>query len=104
MIAGTLRYMSPEQAIAESIDRRSDIYIWSVVLYELLTGKQLVTAIEARAILGAVVVDVPPPLTSRNPNLSRSLDGVLAKALEKDPEKRFKTALELRDALALAAG
>jgi eukaryotic-like serine/threonine-protein kinase len=104
MIAGTLRYMSPEQATAERIDRRSDLYTWSVVLYELLTGRPLITATEARAILGAVVVDVPPPVSEKNPQLPKKLDAVLAKALEKDPEKRFASAHDLRDALALAAG
>jgi serine/threonine-protein kinase len=104
MIAGTLRYMSPEQATAERVDRRSDLYTWSVVLYELLSARPLVVATEARAILGAVVVDVPPPLSTKNPHLPKALDAVFAKALEKDAENRFHTALELRDALALAAG
>jgi serine/threonine protein kinase len=104
MIAGTLRYMSPEQATADAIDRRTDVYTWAVVLYELLTGKSVVAGREARAILGSVVVDVPPPLSSQNPNLPKALDAVLAKALEKDRENRFKTAEDFRVALAMAAG
>lgn len=104
MIAGTLRYMSPEQATAEPLDRRSDIYTWAVVLYELLTGQPLVKGTEARNILGAVVVDIPPPITERNPDLPAALNPVLAKALEKDREQRYATAAEFRDAIALAAG
>lgn len=104
MIAGTLRYMSPEQATAEALDRRSDIYTWAVVLYELLTGQPVVRGTDARAILGAVVVDAPPPLSQRNPDLPPGLDAVLAKALHKDRDNRFRTAAEFRDAIALAAG
>ncbi len=104
MIAGTLRYMSPEQATADKIDRRSDVYTIAVVLYELLSGRPLVDGADAKKILGAVVVDVPPPLSARNAALPPGLDPVLARALEKDPERRYATAQDFHDALALAGG
>jgi serine/threonine-protein kinase len=104
MIAGTLRYMSPEQATADLIDHRSDLYTLGVVLYEMYTGQPVVRGADTKSILGAVVVDSPPPLSERNPNLPKGLDQVLAKAMDKDRERRFSNALDFRDALALAAG
>lgn len=104
MVLGTMRYMSPEQAVAEPVDRRSDIYSWSVVLYEMLSGRPLVMGANPQEVLHAVVTQVPPPLSSLNPALPRALDAVLEKGLAKDRRDRFSTAGELRHALIQAAG
>lgn len=104
MVLGTMRYMSPEQAVAEPVDRRSDIYSWSVVLYEMLSGRPLVMGANPQEVLHAVVTQVPPPLSSLNPALPRGLDAVLEKGLAKDRRDRFSTAGELRHALIEAAG
>jgi serine/threonine protein kinase len=104
MVLGTMRYMSPEQAVAEPVDRRSDVYSWSVVLYEMLSGRPLVMGANAQEVLHAVVTQVPPPLSSLNPALPRALDAVLEKGLAKDRRDRFSTAADLRSALIEAAG
>lgn len=103
MVLGTLRYMSPEQAVAEPVDLRSDLYSWSVVLYEALSGRPLVMGANAQEILHMVVTQTPPPITERNPNLPKALDLVFAKALQKGREDRYPSARALREALANAA-
>lgn len=103
MVLGTLRYMSPEQAVAEPVDLRSDLYSWSVVLYEALSGRPLVMGANAQEILHMVVTQTPPPITDRNPNLPKTLDMVFAKALTKAREDRYPSARALREALATAA-
>lgn len=103
MVLGTLRYMSPEQAVAEPVDRRSDLYSWAVVLYEMLSGRPLVVGNNAQEILHAVVTKIPRPLSELNSTLPKALDPVLAKALDKDREDRFGTAGELAEALREAA-
>ncbi|MBK8012670.1 MAG: protein kinase [Deltaproteobacteria bacterium] len=103
MVLGTLRYMSPEQAVAEPVDRRSDLYSFSVVLYEMLSGRPFVRGETPSDILRAVVTVRPKPLSELNPSLPNSLDAVFAKALEKDREVRYPTAEALRQALLRAA-
>jgi serine/threonine-protein kinase len=104
MILGTLRYVSPEQAVADPIDRRSDLYSIAVVLYEMLTGRPLVRDGTALDVLTDVVQRVPDAICARNPHLPRSLDPVLARALAKDPADRYASAREFRVALEAAAG
>ncbi|MCK6547775.1 protein kinase [Myxococcota bacterium] len=105
MVMGTLRYMSPEQAVADPVDRRSDIYSWAVVLYEMLSGRPLITGHgTAQEILHAVVTQVPPPLSTLNPSLPKALDGVLERGLAKDRRDRWDTADDFRSALIDAAG
>jgi tRNA A-37 threonylcarbamoyl transferase component Bud32 len=103
MVLGTLRYMSPEQAVAEPVDLRSDLYSWSVVLYEALSGRPLVMGANAQEILHMVVTQTPPPISDRNPNLPKALDAVFTKALNKGREDRYPSARALREALATAA-
>jgi serine/threonine-protein kinase len=103
MVLGTLRYMSPEQAVAEPVDRRSDLYSWSVVLYEMLSGRPLVTGVNAQEILHAVVTRIPPPLSHLNSNLPKALDAVLERGMAKEREDRFGSAKEMADAIRAAA-
>jgi serine/threonine-protein kinase len=103
MVLGTLRYMSPEQAVAEPVDRRSDIYTWAVVLYEMLSGRPLVMGANAHEVLHAVVTQEADPLSTKNPDLPRGLDRVLERGMAKDRRERFETAKEFHDALEQAA-
>ncbi|MCB9655593.1 MAG: protein kinase [Deltaproteobacteria bacterium] len=103
MVLGTLRYMSPEQAVAEPVDLRSDLYSFSVVLYEMLSGRPLIRGDTPSDILRAVVTVAPKPLSELNPSLPPALDAVFAKALEKDREARYPAAEALRQALMRAA-
>jgi serine/threonine protein kinase len=99
MLVGTLRYMSPEQAVADPIDRRTDLYSWAVVLFEMLTARPFVNGGSMHEILRAIVFNTTPPLRSLRPDLPPALGQVLARALHKQKEERYATARELSDAL-----
>lgn len=103
MLMGTLRYISPEQAAGEPVDRRADLYTFAVVLYELLSGQPLIPDGETKEILHNIFNLVPPPLKDRNPGVPEALTPVLAKALQRMPEDRFQTGAELAEALHAAA-
>lgn len=104
MIVGTLRYVSPEQAVAEPLDRRSDLYALGVVLYELLTGRPLVPEGSPIAVLNDVLHRRVRPASVINPHLPLGLDGVLALALAKDREQRFPSARAMREAIEAVVG
>lgn len=102
---GSPWYMSPEQvrAVGE-LDARTDIYAMGAVLYEMLTGGKLFDANGAFAIMRAQMEAVPPPPSTRNPEVPTALDEVIAKALEKDPAARFQSADEFHRAVEAAVG
>jgi serine/threonine-protein kinase len=104
MLLGTPRYMSPEQALSNAIDRRSDLYSLAVIIFELLTGRFLVQPGRTVDILMEVATKDAPKLSALNPNLPRALDPVLERALQKAPEDRYPDATEFLEALAVAAG
>ena len=104
MLMGTLRYISPEQALAIPADARSDLYTLSVLLWEMLCGRFLVEGQETTQILQQVVHEVPPLVSEINPNLPREFDLVLAKGLAKEVDDRFSSAQAYYDALKQAAG
>lgn len=99
---GTLFYMSPEQIMGKEVDFRGDIYSLGITLFELLTGTvpfQVTTDFE---IMNAHVKETPPPPSKAYPYLPKVFDKVVARALEKDPAKRFQTVEEFSQALGLA--
>jgi len=104
-VLGSLHYMSPEQFIGMSIDARSDLYSVGVIAYELLTGKKPFDG-NSVTVMQQVIYQHEAPPSSINPALTAEIDAVLAKALEKDPDKRFQTAAEFSTAFvaALSAG
>jgi serine/threonine protein kinase len=87
---GTPHYMSPEQATSQVIDHRSDIYSLGVVLYELLSGKLPFVGDYEAAILYAIVHQKPTPITKYRPDISRKIQQVIDKALEKDVQSRYQ--------------
>jgi serine/threonine protein kinase len=103
MLMGTLRYISPEQALAVPVDTRSDLYTLSVLLWEMLAGRFLVEGQETTSILQQVVHDIPPPLSEINPHLPPELDAVLAKGLAKEVHDRWASAQDYFNALSKAA-
>jgi hypothetical protein len=106
-VLGTAGYLAPEQAQGERAVPASDRYALAVVAWELLTGERPFQSESATA-EAAAHVSAPVPSISEHSDLPRELDPVFAKALAKDPAKRYDTAAdfvaELRAALADAAG
>ncbi|MBI5543449.1 MAG: serine/threonine protein kinase [Deltaproteobacteria bacterium] len=95
LIKGKVGYMSPEQALGESVDARTDLFALGVVLYELVTGQAPFTGKSMSAILDAVTNESAPPAPSRLCGCPEDFDAVLLKALEKRKEQRFQSAAEL---------
>ena len=91
-ILGTVAYMSPEQARAEKLDQRTDIFSLGVVLYEMVTGERPFRGKSAIDTLHAIINVEPPPVTQLNPQLPPELGDILAKALAKDPAERYQHA------------
>jgi WD40 repeat protein/serine/threonine protein kinase len=100
-IVGTLRYMSPEQALAkhELVDHRTDVYSLGVTLYELLAGKPAIAGTDRQEILHRIAADETPPLRSRNKSTPIELETIVHKAIAKDPNEGYGTAQELADDL-----
>lgn len=96
-LAGTCRYMSPEQADASSIhiDHRTDIFSLGVVLYEAITLHLPFDGESPQQILHQVISKRPPKVRSYNSAISRDLETICHKALEKDPKDRYQTAAHL---------
>jgi len=102
---GSLNYMSPEQAQGGcAIDGRADIYSLGVTMYELLTGRQPFEDESAYVVLHRQLHVDPRPPIELNPLLSRSINDLVLKALQKDPAKRFQNAAAFSDALCKATG
>jgi serine/threonine-protein kinase len=100
MALGTPAYMSPEQASAErEIDGRSDIYSLGCVLYEMLAGEPPFTGATAQAVITKRITSRAPRITEIRASVPRAVDQALAKALDRVPADRFRTAAEFGRAL-----
>src|SRR5688572_7486411 len=100
---GTLPYMSPEQVEGHDADARSDIFAFGVVLYELIAGTRPFTGKTQANLVAAILKEEPRPLFEMQPRTPRGLAEVLRTCLEKDPEKRWQSARDVRHALRLIA-
>src|ERR1700733_9782974 len=98
--AGTAGYMSPEQVRHEELDTRSALFSFGLVVYEMACGQRAFTGQTLVDVHEAILHQPPAPARACNPVLPRSLDIVLAKALEKDRNRRYQSATELKDDLA----
>ncbi len=103
VIVGTLQYMSPEQLQGKDIDSRSDIFSFGAVLYELLTNRAAFHAPNPASMVAAILTSEPGPLSDLVPLASPALDRLLRKCLAKDPEGRWQSARDLREALSWIA-
>ncbi|HET8549336.1 MAG TPA: protein kinase, partial [Bryobacteraceae bacterium] len=91
VVLGTLAYMSPEQALGEDVDARSDIFSFGVVLYEMATGQPPFRGRTAAGILGSILTELPAAPSAVNPAVPARLDRIVLKALEKEPEARYES-------------
>jgi eukaryotic-like serine/threonine-protein kinase len=99
VIKGKLNYVAPEY-LSGRLDARCDLWALGVVLYELLTGKRLFDAPEQGTILENIrSMPIPPP-SRENPDVRADIDQIVLKALERDPDRRWRTAAAMRDAIA----
>jgi Tol biopolymer transport system component/predicted Ser/Thr protein kinase len=98
-ILGTVAYMSPEQAEGKAVDPRSDIFSLGTMLYEMATGARPFRGETGMSTIGAILKDQPASVTELNPSLPRHLGRVVRRCLAKDPDRRYQTALDLRNEL-----
>lgn len=98
-ILGTLPYMSPEQVEGREADARSDIFAFGVVLYELIAGSRPFTGNTQANLVASILKEEPRPLFEIQPSTPRGLADVVRLCLEKDPEKRWQSARDVRYAL-----
>jgi serine/threonine protein kinase/Flp pilus assembly protein TadD len=100
-LVGTLRYMSPEQALAKRalVDQRTDIYSLGATLYELATLKPLFAGRDREEFLHQIAFEEPIPPRRLNRAIPADLETILLKATAKDPASRYATAQELADDL-----
>jgi serine/threonine protein kinase len=94
-IAGSPSYMSPEQVQSLDITNRSDLYALGAVTYEMLTGYRPFRGSNLSKLLHQIVYATPPPIHKARKDIPEDLENVVAKALQKDPAKRFRNGLEL---------
>ncbi len=98
-IIGTARYMSPEQIRKETLDTRTDLFSFGLVLFEIATGQHAFVGETHAALQDAILSHRTPSLRDSIPSAPRGLDRVIARALEKDRERRYQSASEMRLAL-----
>jgi eukaryotic-like serine/threonine-protein kinase len=100
-LLGTLRYMSPEQALAKRVvvDHRTDIYSLGVTLYELLTLGPAYSGRDREEILRRIAFEEPPAPRKHNPSIPVALETIVLKAMAKDPSGRYASARDLADDL-----
>jgi predicted ATPase/serine/threonine protein kinase len=95
VIPGTTSYMSPEQVRGEEIDARSDLFSLGVVLYEMATGQRPFVGKNRVLMMNAILNARAAAATSVNRSLPAALDAIIARALEKDRDKRFQHAADI---------
>jgi len=92
---GTLKYMSPEQIRNQSVDHRSDIWSFGVILYEMITGKYPFKGEHDASLFYSIINQTPEPLARYKANIGEGFQRIIDKSLDKDPETRYQHIDEL---------
>ncbi len=95
IVLGTVGYMSPEQVRGEQVDRRSDIFAFGAILYEMLAGARAFKRDSSIETLSAILKEEPKELTELNPNIPQPLERLVRGCMEKNREQRFQSARDL---------
>jgi len=98
-VLGTVAYMSPEQAEGKTIDHRTDIFSLGVIFYEMATGDRPFKGDTSMSVLTSIMRDDPGSVTDLNVRLPRQLGRFVKRCLQKDPTRRYQSALDLRNEL-----
>jgi serine/threonine protein kinase/tetratricopeptide (TPR) repeat protein len=99
LAVGTVPYMSPEQVRGDTVDQRSDIFSLGIVLYEMVAGQRPFQGQSSADLVSSILRDAPASVTDSNASLPHHLGRVIHRCLEKDPEKRYQTAKDVRNEL-----
>jgi len=95
-VAGTIAYMSPEQARGEALDTRTDLFSLGAVLYEMAAGKPAFDGTTSAVVFNAILTARPTPLSQVRPDVPPQLESIVNRALEKDRELRYQHASEMK--------
>jgi serine/threonine protein kinase/tetratricopeptide (TPR) repeat protein len=95
VVAGTASYMSPEQAMGQPVDHRSDIFSLGIVMYEMLTGRLPFEGVNNVEVVDRIIHAEPVPIARLNYNVPPEFERIIRKCLEKHPDRRYQSAQEL---------
>jgi serine/threonine protein kinase/Tol biopolymer transport system component len=98
-ILGTVQYMAPEQLEGKEADSRTDIFALGDVLYEMATGREAFAGTSNASLIGAILKEEPPSVSSLQPMAPPALDHVVKKCLAKDPDERWQSAADVASEL-----
>jgi eukaryotic-like serine/threonine-protein kinase len=98
-LIGTPQYMAPERLVGEEADSSADTYAAGVMLYEMLAGAPPFEGTSVSAVVVSVLREQPKPLLARRPDVSPALEQLVARAMARDPARRFASASEMLEAL-----
>ncbi len=101
-VMGTVPYMAPEQLRGDVVDARADLFAFGIMLYEILTGHRPFRGKTSADVSSAILRDTPPPIQTARPDLTPDIERIVSRCLEKDRERRFQTAKDVRNELELA--
>jgi serine/threonine protein kinase/Tol biopolymer transport system component len=95
-ILGTYQYMAPEQVEGREADPRTDIFALGAVLYEAVTGNRAFTGPSPASVIGSILKDDPPPITTHAPLAPAAFEQLVQTCLAKDPEERWQSTADVR--------